>query len=67
MNQRTTNFSHPDSNREKIYTRSSLWYQNQSLYKFKAQNETSGRKYEITFNPETGILIYLEYSDRLKL
>ncbi|OJU29311.1 MAG: hypothetical protein BGN92_12660 [Sphingobacteriales bacterium 41-5] len=67
MKRSVTNFSHPDSNREKMYTRSSLWYEDQNLYKFEAQNETSCRKYEITFNPETGILIYLEYSDRLKL
>ncbi len=45
----------------------SVWYTDKRLYRFEAKNETGDTKYEIVFNPATGVLNYLEYSERMKL
>lgn len=45
----------------------SIWYEDESLYKFETRNAAMNRKYEITFNPATGILNYVEYSESMKL
>ncbi len=45
----------------------SVWYTDNRLYRFEAKNETGDTKYQIVFSPATGVLKYLEYSERMKL
>lgn len=45
----------------------SIWYEENDLYKFEARSEDADRKYQIVFNPLTGVLNYLEYSENIKL
>jgi len=44
-----------------------IWYVENELYKFEARSESTDRKYQIVFNPATGVLEYQEYRESDKL
>lgn len=44
----------------------SVWYKDGSLFKFEARSHEGNTTYEIEFNPVSGILQYIEQSDRMK-
>lgn len=45
----------------------SVWYVDDNLYKFEARRQDDDKTYHITFNPATGVLNYVEYSQRMRM